>query len=550
MTESYDTQGGIFTGFVCYHGSTPDNVLPTSTGYRGLDLSGSPLDDRGVRAPTYVTERRGSADGAPLDLATIEALHESYMKYIHVLQPFLDAVEIRSLLDDFIAWREIQVEPSVAADPHDTTSDRPIKRRRQGQRSYTAPLSRSRGERSFGHAVIYLILALGEICKHGPRPACSLSTGQWETSCSPSAHMHGENSAPLGLDDADTTFRGSSQPQSAAGTLHGDQGATSCKVPGLGYYTKAVEIFGLHSDRSDLILAQLFLLAGLYKGQLARVKESMTWYAMAGRVIVQLPRRHEVADKTHWEWASEGGNPPQDRSRNSISDNHRKSIVRASYSCIQLESDTRAHCDLPCSGITSLETMLPMLKTFTDVSGSQDDSAQSVNVSFHFTSQVYLRIQLNRIHEQLYGPCHERRSLAETRFVLHDQDAAIRTWQETLPHGLLWDPKNAPPNDILSARLRANYWTARYRINRPFLDYILHVRPQPRLIVNEAASHPHQGPLREVKSHMFHAIAEMSAEAVEMGYRTCIKATEESTIAFDNVLGQLVVTNTHGTAHA
>jgi hypothetical protein len=362
--------------------------------------------------------------------------------------------------------------------------------------------------------------------------------------------MHEEKFAPLSLDDADTTFRGSSQPQSAAGALHGDQGATSCKVPGLDYYTKAVEIFGLHSDRSDLILAQLFLLAGLYKGQLARVKESMTWYAMAGRALVQLLRRHEVADKAHWEWTSEGGKPPQDGSRNPISDNHRSSVVRASYSCIQLESGIRAHCDLPCSGITSLETMLPMLKTFTHMSGNQDDSAQSVNVSFHFTSQVYLRIQLNRIHEQLYGPCHERRSLAETRFVLHDQEEAIKTWQETLPLGLSWDPKNAPPTSILDAHLRANYWAARYLINRPFLDYILHTRPHPRLTVDEAASHHHRNPRHEAESHLFRAIAEMSEEEVMMGCQTCIKAAEKSTIAFDNVPGHLVVTNIHGTAHA
>lgn len=547
---SYDTQGGMFTSFACHHGSTPDNVFSTSTGYCGYDLSERPLDDRGVRPHTCVAERQSSADSAPLDLATIEALHENYMKYIHVVQPFLDAVEIRSLLDDFVAWHGIWVQPSVAAGPHDTTSNRPFKRRRQDQHSYEAPLNRSRLERSLGRAVIYLILALGEICKHGPRPPYSLSTGQWETSCSPSAHMHGEKSAPLSLDDADTTFRGSSQPQSAAGALHGDHGATNCKAPGLDYYVKAVEIFGLHSDGSDLILAQLFLLAGLYKGQLARVKESMSWYVKAGWVLVQLLRRHGLTDNTHGERTSESGETLQEGSRSLISDKYRSSIVRASYSCIQLESDIRAHCDLPSSGIANMETMLPVSETFADVSGSQDDSAQSVNVAFHFTSQAYLRIQLNRIHEQLYGPCHERRSLAETRFILRDQEAAIKTWQETLPPGLSWDPKNAPPNDILSAHLRANYWTARYLINRPFLDYFLHVRPHPRLIINEAASPPHQDPLREVESHMFRAIAEMSEEEVEMGYRTCIKAAEKSTIAFDNVLGQLIVTNIHGTAHA
>lgn len=550
LTGPHDTHGGMFDGFVRHHGSIPDNMFPTCTGYCGYDLSGRPFDDRGVRPHTYVVGRRSSADGGPLDLVTIEALHESYMQCIHVMQPFLDAVEARSLLADFIAWHGICVEPSVAAGPHDTTSDRPFKRRRQDQHSHTAPLNKSRRERSLGHAVIYLILALGEICKHGPRPACSLSTGQWQPSGDPSAHVHGEKSAPLSLDDANTTSRRSSQPQSAARALHGDYGATNCKVPGLDYYTKAVEIFGAYSDGSDLILAQLFLLAGLYKGQLARVKESMSWYVTAGRVLIQLLRRHGVADKSHWESISEGGETPQGGSESLISNRNRSSIVRASYSCIQLESEILAHCDLSSSGIVSLETMLPVLETFTDVCGSQGDFLQSASVSFHFMSQVYLRIQLNRILEHLRGPCHERRSLAETRYIPDDHEAAIETWRESLPADMPWDPEVAPPTNILDAHLYANYWAARCLINRPFLEYVLHTRSHPRLTVDEAASHHHRNPGHEPGSHLFRAIAQMSEEEVVMGCQTCIKAAEKSTIAFDNVLGQLVVTNVHGTAHA
>lgn len=536
VTGSYDTQDGTFTGSVRHHDSAADNVFST--------------DDRGGRSHTYVAERRSSAGGAPLDLATIQALHWNYMQYIHAVQPFLDAVEIRSLLDNFIAWHGITVQPSVADNTHDTTSNRPFKRRRQDQYSSVAPLNRSRREDSLGHAVIYLILALGKICTHDPRSACSLSTGQLETSCGPSAHMHGERSASLGLEDPDTTFRGGSQPQSAAGALRGDQAVRSCKVPGLEYYTKAVEIFGVYNDGSDLILAQLFLLAGLYKGQLARVEESMNWYVMAGRILVQLLRKHKVANENNWERTSEGGKTPQDGSGTKISNNHRSSIVRASYSCIQLESDIQAHCDLPCSGISSLETMLPIRELFTNVSGSQDDFAQSDNVSFHFASQVYLRIQLNRIHEHLYGPCHERRSPAEIWYVPHDHEAAIETWREKLPADMSWDPEDAPPTNILDAHLRANYWAARYLINRPFLDYILHTRPHPRLAADGAASHHHRNPHHEAESHLFRAIAEMSEEKVMMGCRSCVKAAEKSTIAFDNVPGHMVVTNIHGIAHA
>lgn len=56
-------------------------------------------------------------------------------------------------------------------------------------------------------------------------------------------------------------------------------------VPGMAYYAKAAEILGDQGDSNDLVHAQMFLLAGLYKGQLARVKESMSWITTAGRAV-------------------------------------------------------------------------------------------------------------------------------------------------------------------------------------------------------------------------------------------------------------------------
>jgi hypothetical protein len=44
----------------------------------------------------------------------------------------------------------------------------------------------------------------------------------------------------------------------------------------------------------------MFLLAGLYKGQLARVKESMSWIAMADRVTQTLLDRHKLYNDNYW----------------------------------------------------------------------------------------------------------------------------------------------------------------------------------------------------------------------------------------------------------
>ena len=71
-------------------------------------------------------------------------------------------------------------------------------------------------------------------------------------------------------------------------------------IPGIAYYAKAAEILGDQGDGNDLIHAQMFLLAGLYKGQLARVKESMSWITMAGRVIQTLLDRYKLYNDNYW----------------------------------------------------------------------------------------------------------------------------------------------------------------------------------------------------------------------------------------------------------
>lgn len=542
------SQVGGHTGYANHDCNVLGNALSTSTNYCGYNLSGGRPEFDSARQQQYGTGRRKSIDKPSLDAATVEALYESYMQHMHILQPFLDTDEVRHLLDDFIAWHGPPSEPCVAAYRYDTTSDRPTKRQRPDNHSGIAPIRQSRRRRPLGHAIVYLILALGQMCMHSdPLPADSSSISRPETTSSSLGRMYGFESSSLSLEKADTITRKSNQTSSADGGSHSDEGPVTRRAPGLDYYVKAVEIFGVYSDGKDLIHAHLFLLAGLYKGQLARVKESMSWYVMAGRILRQLVRSHGLEDKDHWTWTGEA---MEERSQKLITNKHRSSIVRASYSCIQLESDILAELDLPSSGIVSVETMLPMPGTFPGMSSSHDDPAQSANILFHFTSQVYLRIRLNQIHRQLYGPDCEGLSLVETRLVLQEHEAVIGTWQKGLPVGMSWDLEDAPPTDILHARLRAKYWGARYLINRPFLDYILFINPHPNSGVGDMTADSHGKPRREAELHLFRAISKMSKEEVQIGYQTCIKAAEKSTIAFDNVLGRPIVTNIHGTAHA
>ena len=100
-------------------------------------------------------------------------------------------------------------------------------------------------------AVVFLVLALGRICEHtGPLPATALDSKS---------------------DEADVSA-----------------------IPGLPYYLRAVEIIKSEARSDSLIHAQIFLLAGLYTGQLARVKECMGWLARAGKVLQKLIDRNKL----------------------------------------------------------------------------------------------------------------------------------------------------------------------------------------------------------------------------------------------------------------
>jgi hypothetical protein len=53
-------------------------------------------------------------------------------------------------------------------------------------------------------------------------------------------------------------------------------------------------MIGDQVDGYDLLHAQIFRLARLFEGQLARVKESISWFQMAGRAVLGLLDRHKL----------------------------------------------------------------------------------------------------------------------------------------------------------------------------------------------------------------------------------------------------------------
>jgi hypothetical protein len=89
-------------------------------------------------------------------------------------------------------------------------------------------------------------------------------------------------------------------------------------------------------------------------------------------------------------------------------------------------------------------------------------------------------------------------------------------------------------------------------INRPFLDYALHIMPHVKdgQTVESVAVDVHRNPRDKAEIHLFKAIQLMGEGEVWAACRRCIEAAMQSTIALDGVPDRLVVTNIHGTAHA
>ena len=533
-------------------------------------------------------------DGSPdLDVGTINALYESYMKHLHIMHPFLDKQRLRKLFDHFIK-RYCTGHPNLKqkfAVSSGSDTERPLKRQRSNNGSNTTTngpdpinMRKEPTERSPGNAIVWLVLALGKICLHreplpGPVPDGRLHTNtvishqltgnHGLTSSSPiSATIKPSPMSPKSTPTTQPTPPGPEgmarvEPRSRRSSFDGLQVAgprNLDSIPGLAYYARAAEILGDQGDGNDLVHAQMFLLAGLYKGQLARVKESMSWISMAGRAILNLLDRYKLYNDNYW--TAHGDIRKQhEKGQARIKDKRHNLIVLASWTCLQLESDILAELRLPSSNIKSVENMLLMPHNMPDsetenYEGLEPDGTQE-NQSYgkillFYTAQMFLRKRLNQVHQEMYGDQCLNQTLNQVREMLSGHERILGYWRETLPTGLRWNDHDPPPSDILDARLRAKYWGARYIINRPFLDYALHIMPHAKdgRTIESVAVDSQGNPRDKAEIHLFKAIELMGEHEIWEASKRCVDAAMQSTIAFDGVPDRLIVTNIHGTAHA
>jgi hypothetical protein len=468
--------------------------------------------------------------GLDLDVSTIDSLWASFVKHVYIVHPIVDLATMRASVDLFISRYSpggLHIRPDVtsfASELQGTVGSTMRYKGSQAARGDFATADHFDTERSPENAMVYLVLALGKITMcEWPSPA---------------------DSTPA-------------------------QPATNMKfIPGLAYYAKAAEIMGEQSDANESVHAQMFLLAGIYKGQLARVKESMRWVTKASAVVMALLDKYKLYNDKYWKEHAPS-HVQHKKDQKPVSHHDSNLIVLLSWSCLHLEFDVLAELDLANSGILSL---IEWLLIPGELIGGEIYEKLARNggwsivrhsdIILCYTARIFLKMRLELVQEQLYGTGCLRQTRIDIQQAFQHHKNMLGAWKDMLPPKLKWeedkrdedeweeDDKKLPTN-ALKAMLRAEYWMLRHVIDRPFLDYAIHImREVEENCVEDVAFDAGRNPRDPADIRVFKAVELMGKGTVLAACESCFKAAMEAADALDDVSNQMIMANVYGIAHA
>ncbi|KAL7622774.1 hypothetical protein AAE478_006453 [Parahypoxylon ruwenzoriense] len=409
-------------------------------------------------------------------------------------------------------------------------------------------LKPGRPYRSVNSALVLLVFALGKICLHKDKIPDAIHESDSPMHHSPSVR-NGILASPLQgsppglLSQSQSSNMPSPKesdriPMSRRPSLQGNasmsKGPHSYKrnldaIPGLEYFALALDIIGSHIGGFNLKHVYVHILAGLYYGQLGRVLESWAYISIASRNLQVLLRPY-VENPVEICLAALKLTREDQESRPSIE--------------MARPSDILAELPLPQSGILLYEDRMPY-----------PNSEYAVNQGFSghivtgYIAQLYLRKQLNQVHNLLYDPEKQKKGITLDDPAIEEGIKGIEKMLGNsrhlwVPTSYLWSDEDPPANDILGARLRAKYWGSQVILYRPFLRAILEREPRP--YPNQAGSPNNQPPagLDEAPPNVDSRILRYAGLA--------IYALIESTRAFHGIPNsqRIIITNVFGTAHA
>ncbi|EME83998.1 uncharacterized protein MYCFIDRAFT_195178 [Pseudocercospora fijiensis CIRAD86] len=220
-----------------------------------------------------------------------------------------------------------------------------------------------------------------------------------------------------------------------------------------GYYDIAISIVGDQLDGDTRTHAQMFLLVALYHWRLAKPETAMSWIDKASRCILHLLRREHFREETQ---------------KPIITSPRQQEVVLAAWTAYLMWDSVAADLDLPTN--TTLE-LLPRVPLPYDSNLWKDPDERYVQL--HHISYIMLCDMLHRLCSELF-PVSASDSFTDLIQRLQPYQESLNSWRRALDPSLRWDNDDSAPDDILSLRLRCEYWKACHLVRRPFLDHVLH----------------------------------------------------------------------------
>ncbi|CAJ2503088.1 Uu.00g104820.m01.CDS01 [Anthostomella pinea] len=406
--------------------------------------------------------------------------------------------------------------------------------------------------RTIHNALILLVLALGKICLHRDKIPDPVYDSDLVDHNSPLVRNRvtsspSQGSSPsllsqshsLGLPSPRNNERIHPRRRtSLQGAVPMARGPHSYKrninvIPGLEYFALATEIIGGEVGGATLNHVHVHLLAGLYHGQLGRVMDSWTFISLASQKL-QIILRPSLG-----RLAAEGSRLGHSRRDNQL--------AFAFWTCLQLESDILAELPLPQSGILQFEERMPYPNTTFAI-----EQGFPRHIVEGYVAQLYLRKQLNKVHNLLYDPEKDGQNGPAMEDSINSIQNALKHARHTwVPPHYSWSEDDPLATDILSARLRAKYWGSQVILYRPFLKSMLNREPLPPPTYRIQSSPPDAWASLGLEIGSPNLPSNVDPRTINYA-RLAIQALVESTRAFHGMdpTQRIIVTNVFGTAHA
>lgn len=492
-----------------------------------------------------------------LDSTTVKRLYDSYMQHMWVIYPIFNAEELKQRILAFIliySPEDEKPEHSPAPTTYAQSPPATIGMKRsfsemQHGAAYYDPGQAASPKRpvdySLNNAIILLVLALGKLCEHddyimdGEIPKPSPFPNDCDTQA-PSPHFPERPGSTRSTNSSSSPKYPNSIINATQSFGYNNPSAKNVeKFPGLAYYAEAASILGHCIGRRGLDAVHAYIMAGLYWGQMGFVLQAADWIHMGGNAVIEVLHTMPAEDITL------SLDPSRSMvesvpSTKRVTQTERDLFLFSFWTLQQMEGDILAELErLAPSGlathqqINGLDIRLPsdLVGTGLDPYHFQlfESNLELENVAYHFSSQLKLRIYLNRAHLALYSTDQQKEAAINKQRELTWADLkpehlweTVQAWRQGLPLALRWRDDEEPSRHILQARLRAKYYGFVYIVSRKVMEDFVR-EPQGKWI-----------DYARLKNATLVDLRNEDMKTIGVACKRCILAATASTTAFDN----------------